>query len=62
MGVIILIFFWRNMGCIYYKRPVAVQVMGLSNLLYLKIEEKNLADFLHADTNSEKLQITFIIF
>ena len=50
------------MGCIYYKRPVAVQVMGLSNLLYLKIEEKNLADFLHADTNSEKLQITFIIF
>ena len=65
---------WRDLGCNHFvlflekyglyvlQKGVAVQVMGLSILLYPKNAEKNLADFLHAETNSEKLQITFIIF
>ena len=35
--------------------------MVLCNLLYLKNESMDLAGFLHADTTSGKLKITFII-
>ena len=64
---------WRDFGCNYFlfvekyglyllQKGVTLHVTGLSNLLYLKNEVMNLADFLHADTNSEKLQITLITF
>ena len=54
--------FVEKYGFSLLQKGVTLHVMGLSNLLYLKNEVMNLADFLHADTNSEKLQITLIIF
>ena len=53
-GLIVIEWAWSNMG-------VVLCVMGLYNLLYLKNELINGADFLHAHTQSGKLKITLII-